>query len=67
MPHTPKLVPDRGREDLGPDILKGAEEQAQLIHEHLKTAQSRQKSYANTKHRVLAIAVIELWIFEHHP
>ena len=57
MPHTPKLVSDQGREDLGPDILEEAEEQVQLIRERLKTAQSRQKSYANTKHRVLAIAV----------
>ena len=49
MPHTPKLVSDRGREDLGPDILKEAEELGQLIHERLKTAQSRQNSYANNQ------------------
>ena len=57
MPHTPKLVSDRGREDFGPNILKKAEEQAQLIREHLKTAQSRQKSYADTQRRALTGAV----------
>ena len=35
----------------GPDILREAEEQVQLIRERLKTAQSRQKSYANPKRR----------------
>ena len=57
MPHTPKLVSDRGREDFGPDVLKEAEEQVQLIRERLKTAQSRQKSYADTKRRALTFAV----------
>ena len=57
MPHTPELVPDRGREDLGPDILKEAEELVQLIHERLKTTQSRQNSYADTQRRALTFAV----------
>ena len=57
LPHTPKLVPDRGREDLGPDISKEAEEQVQLMRERLKTAQYRQKSYAATKRRTLTFAV----------
>ena len=35
----------------GPDILREAEEQVQLIRKHLKTAQSRQKSYADPKRR----------------
>jgi hypothetical protein len=35
----------------GPDILREAEEQVQLIRDHLKAAQSRQKSYANTNRR----------------
>ena len=60
MPHTPKLVPDRGREDIGPYMLKEAEEQVQLIHEQLKTAQSRQKSYADTKRRPLTFAIGDL-------
>jgi hypothetical protein len=34
----------------GPDILREAEEQVHLIQERLKTAQSRQKTYADTHH-----------------
>jgi hypothetical protein len=37
----------------GPDIIKEAEEQVQLIRNHLKAAQSRQKSYADSKRRLL--------------
>src|SRR3954451_15357982 len=37
----------------GPDHLRQAEEQVQLIHDRLKTAQSRQKSYSNRKRREL--------------
>jgi hypothetical protein len=33
----------------GPDVIKEAEEQVQLIHNHLKAAQSRQKSYADSR------------------
>src|ERR1043165_6609833 len=42
---------------VGPDVLKEAEEQVQLIRERLKTTQSRQKSYANPKHREVTFAV----------
>ena len=35
----------------GPDILRKAEEQVQLVRERLKTAKSRQKSYADTHRR----------------
>jgi hypothetical protein len=35
----------------GPDILREAEEQVQLIRDRLKAAQSRQKSYADPKRR----------------
>jgi hypothetical protein len=35
----------------GPDIIKEAEEQVQLIRNRLKVAQSRQKSYADSKRR----------------
>src|SRR4051812_429471 len=41
----------------GPDVLTEAEEQVQLIREHLKTAQSRQKSYADPKRREVTFAV----------
>jgi hypothetical protein len=33
----------------GPDVIKEAEEQVQLIHNRLKAAQSRQKSYADSR------------------
>ena len=35
----------------GADILREAEEQVQLVREQLKTAKSRQKSYADTRRR----------------
>jgi len=37
----------------GPEILKEAERQVQVIRENLKTAQSRKKSYADTRRREL--------------
>nr|ABA94769.1 retrotransposon protein, putative, Ty3-gypsy subclass [Oryza sativa Japonica Group] len=37
----------------GPDILKSAEEQVKLIRERLKTAQNRQKNYADNRRRDL--------------
>src|SRR3954463_12580022 len=39
----------------GPDVLREAEEQVQLIHERLKTAQYREKSYADSKRRNVTI------------
>jgi hypothetical protein len=33
----------------GPDLIKESEEKVKLIHDRLKVAQSRQKSYADTK------------------
>jgi hypothetical protein len=41
----------------GPDIIKEAEEQVQLIRNHLKAAQSRQKSYADSRRRSLTFQV----------
>ncbi|KAK1604938.1 hypothetical protein QYE76_028611 [Lolium multiflorum] len=35
----------------GPDLIKDAEERVRLIRDRLKIAQSRQKSYAESKHR----------------
>src|SRR3954464_4854891 len=43
----------------GPDILKEAEEKVHKIHEHLKIAQSRQKSYADKRRRELTFNVGE--------
>ena len=41
----------------GPDTLREAGEQVQLICERLKTAQSRQKSYADPKRRDVTFSV----------
>ncbi|XP_035816157.1 uncharacterized protein, partial [Zea mays] len=41
----------------GPEILQEAEKQVQIIRENLKTAQSRQKSYADNRRRELMIEV----------
>jgi hypothetical protein len=41
------------RQFFGPKIIQEAEEQVQLIRENLRTAQSRQKSYADTQRRKL--------------
>jgi hypothetical protein len=49
----------------GPDIIKEAEEQVQLIRNHLKAAQSRQKSYADSRRRPLSFQVgdfVYLWV-----
>jgi hypothetical protein len=37
----------------GPEIIKEAERQVQVVHENLRVAQSRQKSYADTRRREL--------------
>jgi hypothetical protein len=37
----------------GPDVLKNAEKQVRMIRNNLKEAQSRQKSYADTRRREL--------------
>jgi hypothetical protein len=41
------------RQFFGPKIIQEAEEQVRIIRENLRTAQSRQKSYANTRRRQL--------------
>jgi hypothetical protein len=41
----------------GPDVIKEAEEQVQLIRNRLKAAQSRQKSYADSRRRPLTFQV----------
>jgi hypothetical protein len=41
----------------GPEILQEAEKQVQIIRENLKTAQSRQKSYAHNRRRELIFEV----------
>jgi hypothetical protein len=41
----------------GPDIIKEAEDQVQLIRNQLKAAQSRQKSYADSRRRPISFQV----------
>jgi hypothetical protein len=41
----------------GPDIIKEAKEQVQLIRNRLKAAQSRQKSYADSQRRPISFQV----------
>ena len=41
----------------GPEILKEAEQQVQIIKENLRTTQSRQKSYVDTRRRELEFEV----------
>ena len=39
------------RQLFGPDLIKESEEKVKLIRDRLKIAQSRQKSYADSKHK----------------
>ena len=41
----------------GPDILLEAEENIKMVQENLKIAQSRQRSYADTRRRELSFEV----------
>jgi hypothetical protein len=47
----------RESEVFGPEVLKDAEKQVQIIRENLNVAQSRQKSYADKRRRVLSFEV----------
>jgi hypothetical protein len=51
---TPLYWSETGESQLfGPEIIKEAERQVQVVRENLKVAQSRQKSYADTQRREL--------------
>jgi hypothetical protein len=51
---TPLYWDQTGERQLfGPEIIQEEEEQVQQIRENLRTAQSRQKSYADTRRRLL--------------
>ena len=55
---TPLFWNETGESQVfGPDILKEAERQVQIIRENLRTAQSRQKSYADHRRRELTFQV----------
>jgi hypothetical protein len=45
------------RQVFGLDILLEAEENIRMVRENLKTTQSRQRSYANTRRRELSFEV----------
>ena len=47
----------RDSQIFGVDTLRAAEEQVQLIRDRLKAAQSRQKSYADSKHRDVSFTI----------
>jgi hypothetical protein len=55
---TPLMWDGVGERSLfGPDLIKDAEEKVRLIRDRLKIAQSRQKSYADTKRRYVTYEV----------
>jgi hypothetical protein len=55
---TPLLWSGVGEQSLfGTDIIRDAEEKVRFIRDRLKIAQSRQKSYANSKHREVTYEV----------
>jgi len=52
---TPLLWNQTGETQVfGPDVLRSAEEQVRMIKDNLRVAQSRQKSYADTRRRDLS-------------
>ena len=45
------------RQLFGPDLIKESERKVKLIHDRLKIAQSRQKSYADSKRKEITYEV----------
>ena len=45
------------RQLFGPDLIKESEQKVKLIHDRLKVAQSRQKSYADSKRKEIVYEV----------
>ena len=57
---TPLNWSETGERSLfGSDIIKEAEEQVRIIREHLRAAQSRQKSYYDKQHKEMSYEVGE--------
>jgi hypothetical protein len=55
---TPLFWSQNGESQVfGPEVLKDAEKQVQMVHESLKFAQTRQKSYADKRRRDLSFEV----------
>ena len=51
----------------GLEVLQQAEKQVQTIRQNLKVAQSRQKSYADTRRRDLVFEIGDFFISKIHP
>ncbi|KAK1663370.1 hypothetical protein QYE76_051529 [Lolium multiflorum] len=56
MPYPPKVEVGESQV-FGPDVLREAEEKVHKIREYLKTAQSRQKSYADKRRREMTFEI----------
>ena len=55
---TPLFLNQMGETQVfGPDVLRDAEKQVRMIQDNLRVAQSRQKSYADTRRRELTFEV----------
>ena len=64
---TPLLWDEVGdRQLFGPDLIKESEEKVKLIRDRLKVAQSRQKSYADSKRKETVWKSETECIFEYH-
>ncbi|KAK1648698.1 hypothetical protein QYE76_066503 [Lolium multiflorum] len=57
MPYPSELVEVGESQVFGPDVLREAEEKVHKIREYLKTAQSRQKSYADKRRREMTFEI----------
>src|SRR5438105_8641517 len=65
---TPLMWSEVGERSLiGPAVIKDAEEQVAKIRENLKAAQSKQKSYADTRRRPLSFEVGDYVYFKVSP
>ena len=54
------------RQLFGPDLIKESEEKVKLIRDRLKVAQSRQKSYADSKRKEVTYEIGAEHIFVYH-
>ncbi|WVZ52005.1 hypothetical protein U9M48_003101 [Paspalum notatum var. saurae] len=54
---TPLFGIDSEKRVFGPDIIQDAEQQLRIVHENLRVAQSRQRSYADVRRRDLSFKV----------
>src|SRR4051812_31372953 len=65
---TPLMWDEVGeRQFFGPYLIRDAEEKVKLIRDRMKIAQSRQKSYANAKRKVVTYEVGDRAYFRVSP